>query len=271
MFSTIVIGLDGGPGGEDALLLGHGLAEPDARLIGVCVDVGARDGTARQAALDTATRIAFIDASVEPEAVAAPSVAAGLHAAARRHGADLIVVGSSRRGAIGRVLAGDDAARTARDAPCAVAVAPAGHAAHPHRLARVAVGHDGGPEADAALDAARAIAAQHHATVEAIAAVGLPSWALTAGAVLPESLDDLSATQQRLDRLDGVTGRVVRGAPIPALIELAAEYDLLVVGSRHHGRIGRVLMGSTAQALAHSARAPLLVVPPAPVPAAAAA
>jgi nucleotide-binding universal stress UspA family protein len=275
MFPTIVIGLDGGHGGEDALALAHRLAEPDARLLGVCVEVGDRrphagvmdpDTALRAHADDIATCAALADASVQPESAVAGSVATGLHDAARRHGADLIVVGSSHRGAVGRVVAGDDAALTARDAPCAVAIAPRGYASRAREIRRLAVGYDGGPEAEAALEVGRRIAADRGGTAEAISVLGMPVWAMTPAAAVADVLtDDLAAVQQELDAKPGVRGRAVRGATVPTLAELSAGYDLLIVGARRHGRIGRVLMGSTGHALAHTAQAPLLVVPASPV------
>ena len=52
------------------------------------------------------------------------SPAHALRTIAEREGAELIVVGSSRRGGVDRILAGDDAAATLHWAPYAVAGAP---------------------------------------------------------------------------------------------------------------------------------------------------
>lgn len=54
---------------------------------------------------------------------------------------------------------------------------------------------------------------------------------------------------------------VVRGIPVDALIEVSGVVDLLVIGSRRWGTAARVLLGSTGEALMHSARYPILVVP----------
>ena len=56
-----------------------------------------------------------------------PSVGRGLHELAELIGADLLVIGSSRRGLLGRVLIGDDTRAALNGAPCAVAIAPAGY------------------------------------------------------------------------------------------------------------------------------------------------
>ena len=79
-FHTIIVGVDGRPGGRDALAL----AERMRSVAGELVEVRARP--------------------------AERSPARALHLAAERNQAALIVVGSSHRGAVGRVLAGDDRA-----------------------------------------------------------------------------------------------------------------------------------------------------------------
>ena len=66
--------------------------------------------------------------------------------------ADLIVVGSSHRGPVGRVLPGSVGERLLSRAPCAVAVAERGHAAtESRRLKLIVVAFDGSPEARLAL------------------------------------------------------------------------------------------------------------------------
>ena len=54
---------------------------------------------------------------------------------------------------------------------------------------------------------------------------------------------------------------VSRGRPADALMELAEQADLLVIGSRRWGAATRVLVGSTGEALLHDAACPVVVVP----------
>jgi nucleotide-binding universal stress UspA family protein len=56
------------------------------------------------------------------------SVRCGLQHVAKRHAADLLVVGASHRRGLWRMVLGDDAAATVRGAPCPVAIAPQGYA-----------------------------------------------------------------------------------------------------------------------------------------------
>lgn len=56
---------------------------------------------------------------------------------------------------------------------------------------------------------------------------------------------------------------VTEGRPLGALLELAEEACLIVVGSRGHGGFDGMLLGSIGQALVHYAPCPLVVVRPA--------
>ena len=49
--------------------------------------------------------------------------------------------------------------------------------------------------------------------------------------------------------------------PAHALLELGADVDLLVIGSRRWGAVARLLLGSTGEVLMHDAACPVIVVP----------
>ena len=51
------------------------------------------------------------------------------------------------------------------------------------------------------------------------------------------------------------------GPPLEVLASYSASVDLLVVGSRSYGAIGRLVHGSTSDELARTARCALLVLP----------
>ena len=59
--------------------------------------------------------------------------------------------------------------------------------------------------------------------------------------------------------LGGVEPHAAYGQPAEELAVYSASLDLLIVGSRGYGPIGRLIHGSTSQQLARSARCPLLV------------
>jgi nucleotide-binding universal stress UspA family protein len=233
MFKSVIAGVDGGAAGPDALALAELLAGPGAQVVPITV-----------------------------AATQAPAV--GLHDAAVERGADLIVVGSSRRGLIGRVLAGDDVKATLRSAPCAVAVAPRGFADEPHKIARIGVGYDGSAHARAAMDAAKAIAAHTGANIRALG-VAIPPQGLV-DPVGISATAGIEARHEQMQRLIAelepeISGHAVDGIAHDKLTELSSEVDLLVVGSSRRGAIGRVLLGSTSEQLSREASCPLLVVP----------
>src|SRR4051812_24223170 len=129
MFKTIVVGVDGRDGGRDALSLAGRLA-----LVGGGALVAVRalpfDYYAPGAGAPPYTSIAEHDAKAEVEAdlrtagleaeirvAGETSPARALHRVAEREHADLVVVGSTHHGRVGRVLAGDDAAAALHGSP----------------------------------------------------------------------------------------------------------------------------------------------------------
>jgi nucleotide-binding universal stress UspA family protein len=189
----------------------------------------------------------------------------GLHVLAERLRADLLVVGSTAHGLLDRVLMGDDTRAALAGAPCAVAIAPRGYRHRPYELESLGVGYDGSPESDLALAAARDLAAQHGATIWALQVLSLadaedgspPAADWTAG---PSRL--LRRTIARLSGLgDDVEGDAVYGRPREELVRYGENVDLLLVGSRGYGPLGRLFHGSVSGYLARHAPCPLLIMP----------
>ena len=227
------------------------------------VIVGAKGAAAEDAAA-LARVLADAAGSARISEVRVPdgeSVGRGLHDAAVEQGADLIVIGSSSRGLLGRILAGDDVTTTLRCAPCAVAVAPRGFTASAGGLQRIGVGYDGSPQAQAALAAARALAGDG-TEIRALGIATPPQ-----GLVTPLGVSAVAAIEAKREQIErcigeldgGVEGNVVDGIAHQRLAELSGEVDLLVVGSSQRGKVGRVLLGSTSETLSRQAACPLLV------------
>lgn len=238
MFKTIIVGTKAqGPGDTDAIALAELLAGADRDAVVTQVQVPGGEAVGR-----------------------------GLHEAAVERAADLIVIGSSTRGLLGRILAGDDVVATLRSAPCSVAVAPHGYGEAAHAFERIGVGYDGSPNAQAALAAARALAGGR-ATVCALAVATPPQ-----GLVTPLGVSAVAAieskreqTERCIAELDPVVeGHAVDGIAHQKLAELSHAVDLLVVGSSRRGKVGRVLLGSTSETLSREAASPLLVVAASP-------
>ena len=103
------------------------------------------------------------------------SVGRGLHELCELLGADLVAVGSPRRGLLGRVLVGDDTSAALNGAPCSIAIAPTNYSQQPGAMREIGVGYDGSPESEHALSVARMLADASGAKLSALEAVSLPS------------------------------------------------------------------------------------------------
>ena len=211
MFKNLLVGVDAREGGRDAIALAQRLAEPDGEVTLAYVYSGdvrawrgssaACDAAERERALELLAK-ARHDAGInaEPRCAGAPSVGRGLHLLAQDAGADLLVVGSSRRGLLGRVLLVDDTHAALNGAPCAVAIAPAGYADHPALMREIGVGYNGSPESEHAVKTARALASEGDAKLSAFEAVSVPAYA-SAGGVFPALID--SCVEDARNRIAG--------------------------------------------------------------------
>ncbi len=275
MFDHVVVGVDGRSGGRDAVALAKQLAAGDARITlahvcgGTTVERASALGALRELEASEqllAQAAAGASAHAVTEVVYESSVGRGLHDLAERSEADLLVVGSCHRGLLGRTLLGDDTGRALNGAPCAVAIAPRGYAAtgSAARLSRIGVGCDVSPESACALHVAHALAAGHGSTIKALSVVSLQS--IPYGEPIPAQWPEIASQlvgdeRDRLGDLDGVEGDATYGDPGEELAAFSRELDLLIVGSRSDGPVGRLFNGSTSNHLARRSSCPLLVLP----------
>jgi len=280
VFNTIVVGVDGRQGGRDALRLAGQLAEAGGgELVAVRVfPYWHRPALARSPAVEEereSTQVALDReladmgmSTARTHVVGDTSPARALHRMAERERADVLVVGSAHRGAVGRVLGGDVALGSLHGSPCPVAVAPRGLADRDAaRLSRIGVGFDGTPESRQALAAAVALAKSARARLELLCAAAAPiplfaEAAYTDGVIVDYRLEAEELISRTLAELDvDAVGKAVVGSPVETLVELTHRVDLLVVGSRGWGPIRRILLGSTAARLVREAACPVLVLP----------
>jgi nucleotide-binding universal stress UspA family protein len=272
MFTNVIVGVDAQAGSRDAIALGKALAAQGVTLTLANVHGGEtmpmRSSQPGIHADERRRALRLLDdacaeSGVEAECVtiASPSVGQGLHELAERVDADLLVMGSCRRGLIGRVLVSDDTQSALNGAPCAVAVAPAGYAGRAAVMREIGVGYNASPESRYALVVARELAAERGARLSAFEAVSLPAYffagpALPVGDAIDACVEDVRA---RIVALGGVEAHAAYGAAAEELTVYSASLDMLVVGSRGYGPIGRMMHGSTSLHLARTARCPLIV------------
>ena len=254
MFSRILVGyLDTQPG-HDALELGRILAQAGGAELLVLTASG-KDGE-------------------------------GLAELARSEGADLVVLGSTHRGSLGRVVPGATVSHLLGEAPCAVAVAPPGF---DHRdggdlgwrplsgdvedagMRVIGVGFDGSHAAHGALALATELALKVGAALRVYAVArryasppaadpsghlpGLPSEA----EVLREQLHEVVACLPAEVRALPVFLRGAAALELTRAVELGV--DLLVLGSRPGGPMRRAMHGSVSNAVLLEASCPVLISP----------
>ena len=272
MSETVIIGFDGGPRGEDALALGTVLGG----LMGGRVIVAAVGPDAHRILVDAP---GIQDLSVETRALGDARPAEALQELAESESAWAIVLGSTHRGPVGRIFPGSVGQRLLHGCCCAVAIAPHGLARKGTGEARViGVAFDGSQESRAALETARELAERVSAAVR-VFSVHEPVRAATLASA-PMGVYDTGTTTQLAamqDRLREAVaelpadlramGTLLKGNAAEALVaETEAGLDLLVMGSRSHGPLGRVLLGSVSSAVMQAAACPVLVLPKSSIP-----
>ncbi|EHR52162.1 universal stress protein UspA-like protein [Saccharomonospora marina XMU15] len=134
----------------------------------------------------------------------------------------------------------------------------------------IVVGVDG---SDGSRDALRWAVGQARATgdtIRAIAAWEIPvnfgyppgyedfDWAATARQSLDDTVSEVVGGQRDVS----VSKEVLRGHASNVLVDASRDADLLVVGSRGHGAVVGMLLGSVSQHCVQHAECPVLVVRP---------
>lgn len=201
------------------------------------------------------------DAGTPPPitAIPDPRIARGLHEVARTRNAAYLVLGSSHHSRLGRILFGGSAERVIDGAPCPVAVAPPGFRDTAQlRPASVGVAYDGtGPSRTAlrqGVDLARA------------AGVSLRILTFVRRGHEENGRRCLADAERLATEWGGgqvpcATSLLEGSRPSSLVAETDGGVGLLVAGTRGHGVLQRVLLGSVSTALVREARCPVLVVP----------
>jgi nucleotide-binding universal stress UspA family protein len=128
---------------------------------------------------------------------------------------------------------------------------------------------DGSAQANAALQLAVDLAQQYDAALCIVHAfphvsdlLGTPQYdhLLAARAAMGEAL--LGAARRQVGEVPRVETQLIEGPPAPAILRVAHEdgCDLIVLGSRGHGQIAGLLLGSVSSIVAQRADCPVLIV-----------
>ena len=275
----VLVGYDGSDGAKDAVRLARNLCagtHAEVLLVNVLPHPGPLPVAYRLLGYDEAPewKSFFREAEatlagihVHHRTYVGGSPAKVLNNLAEEEEIDLVVVGSPHRGAIGRTFVGSVAEGLLHGASVAVVAAPRGYRDRVHDgFARIVVGYDGSTEAGLALQRGAAIARREDDELQVVSVTTPPTAAPGAFAgPIPPTLPDARAVVVRGVKAVGdevdVRGEALKGAVVPELAAYCGPDDLLMVGSRSYGPLGRTLLGSISSALIHSAPCPVLVVP----------
>lgn len=280
--SEIVVGIDDSAGAEDALAFARRLGEATGARLQLASAYPYEEWPSRVAshefgaflrdeAQSVLDRRAASLGTVPTHTIADHSPARALHRLAERIGAALIVVGSTHRGAIGRVLPGSTGERLMHGAPCPVAIAPRDYAAE-GPIGVVGVGYDASDEAEAALRAACRVARAFNAHLRVIRVfdatrVGTPAMMTFPGyAAFNQDYE-----QDQRERLEHAVAALpsdvsaeamfLSGRPGSELATQSQDVDLMIVGSRGYGPMAAVMLGGTTHTLIRDAGCPVVVLP----------
>ncbi len=270
-----MIGFDGSAESRDALELGGRLARLEAAKVIVVAGFGhsptgiGEEAFERLLAKDSEplfaeARRALDGIDVSTLALGTGSPAQALHDVAEAERAEAIVLGSTHRGALGRILPGSVGERLLDGAPCSVVIAPRGFARGEHfGLGVIGVAYDGTEESKIALVEAKRLAVNLDATLRLIGAVAPLSPSPERGPYLGVLRED---HHQRLEHGaasigDGVEVEtvLVDGDPAAALAVQGIELDLLLIGSRGYGPLRRTLLGGVSAKVMRTAPCPVWV------------
>jgi len=193
---------------------------------------------------------------------------------ADKQNADVVVMASHARGKVARFFLGSVADRLLHEANCPVMLLrePKGKIKHPTKnkgYKRILVPTDFSETSDLGLGRALAFAEDFKAEVHVLHVVDTRELHLTLAARKRTAINDMKArTRKTLDELASwakkgvkVVTAVDAGDPAKQIAMYAAKKvcDLVVMGSRGRGEVGRLILGSTADSVLRTVHAPVFI------------
>jgi nucleotide-binding universal stress UspA family protein len=205
------------------------------------------------------------------------SAARALHEAAEERDAGLMVVGSTNRGAAGRVVVGSTADRLMHGAPCPITIVPHGWQAGAG-LNTIGVAFVDTEEGHEALRSAYALARRAGAKLRVLTAVkpGVRAYAeQEASTAVQRGTGETDVEGELRVRAEGelrdataalggdvqVESDAFLEDPAGALVAVSQNLDLLICGSRGYGPRRAVLLGGVSRRLAAESHCPVIVLP----------
>ncbi|ART72910.1 universal stress protein [Mycobacterium dioxanotrophicus] len=217
------------------------------------------------------------DVDITPVVHRSTSIPRGLTELTAQHNADLIVVGSSSSGLLGRIALGSVTERLAHTARVPVAISPRGYPRSPLTLERLTVGYGGMSGTTPIVGTAAELAVQWDVQMR-IASFAVRPPLMLSGSIEPSAEDLVTdqwtsnavrALRRQLDRaretiplpdVDLVIGMGIDWST--AVNDIAWESgDLLVLGSAAAGPLAQVFLGSAASKILRHVPVPVMILP----------
>jgi nucleotide-binding universal stress UspA family protein len=287
MFDRILVPLDGSAAAEAALTIAEAIPSQRVRLLAVeteadelgAVCLSNRDCTTYLDRVAATLRLQGreVETTVEFGDPARRIVASAGEA-------DLVIMGSHGRGAVGRFLMGSVAAWVARQSPTPTLIARGGeHPATALPLTRIVVPLDGSPVAEEALPMARKLADTLGLPLLLVRVVDIDPVRATVAAggtaarahvrssekAIRAARDYLADRVQELRNQNLMASSEPRtGPPVGELLAVIRLGDVVVLTVPDRGPLERWLLGSVSKELIQRAAGPVLLVRGAQVPAA---
>ena len=207
----------------------------------------------------------------------ATSVPSGLAELVDQHGADLVVVGSSSSGLLGRIALGSVTERLVYTSAVPVAIAPRGYPSTPVPVHRLTAAYGGDADADGLISTSADLATRWGARLR-IASFTVRPFTMFGGSI-ERSAEELVVAQWARRTVDAATARLdearttVTAPDVEVVLGAGTEWreavddiawepgDLLVLGSGAAGPLAQVFLGTAASKILRHAPVPVMIVP----------
>jgi nucleotide-binding universal stress UspA family protein len=205
------------------------------------------------------------------------SISHGLTELAGQHGADVVVVGSSSSGLLGRIALGSVTERLVHTSKVSVALAPRGYPSSPVPIQRLTAAYGGAADAVGLIAASAELAQQWKVRLR-IASFTVPPFTMFGGSMerSPEELVVQQWTSRTMDAAAKQLNDARAKLSIPdvdVVIGTGTEWreavdniawetgDLLLLGSGAAGPMAQVFLGTAASKILRHAPVPVVIVP----------
>lgn len=205
------------------------------------------------------------------------SIPRGLMELVGQHSADLVVVGSSSSGLLGRVALGSVTDRLVHTAAVPVAIAPRGYQLSPVLIQRLTAAYGGAADAVGIITTSAELATQWKVRLRIASFTVRPATAF--GGSIERSAEDLVVRQWTRNTMDAAVSQLNEARakiPIPdvdVVIGAGTEWDeavnniawqsgdVLLLGSGAAGPKAQVFLGSAASKILRHAPVPVMIMP----------